>query len=64
MIKQKCLIKDVFDVVIDDCPRTLEAAYNAGIECYGLQRPWNLDCKYGKLLPTLTEIGKVGGWVK
>ena len=53
----------MFDVVIDDCPRTLEAAYNAGIKCYGLQRPWNADCKYGKLLPTLTDIGKVGGWM-
>jgi HAD superfamily hydrolase (TIGR01509 family) len=62
--KTKMFNKNVFDVVIDDCPRTLEAAYNAGIKCYGLQRPWNADCKYGKLLPTLTEIGKVGGWVK
>ena len=61
--KTKMFDKNVFDVVIDDCPRTLEAAYKAGIKGYGLQEPWNADCKYGTLLPSLTDIGKAGGWM-
>lgn len=61
--KTKMFNKAVFDVVVDDCPSTLEAAVNAGINGYGLQKPWNVDCKYGTLLPTLTDIGKVGGWM-
>ena len=61
--KTKMFNRSVFDVVVDDCPFTLEAAYNAGITGYGLTRPWNVDCKYGTLLPTLTDIGKKGGWM-
>jgi hypothetical protein len=55
---------NIFDAVIDDCPMTLTAAKNAGIAGYGLIRPWNVGCKDGILLPTLTEIGKRGGWMK
>ena len=62
--KTKMFNRAVFDVVVDDCPMTLEAAYNAGIDCYGLTRPWNVGCKRGTLLPTLTDIGKAGGWMK
>jgi len=61
--KTKMFNRAVFDVVIDDCPMTLTAAHNAGIAAYGLSRPWNVGCKDGILLPTLTEIGKVGGWM-
>jgi len=62
--KTKMFNRSVFGVVVDDCPMTLEAAHNAGIVGYGLTRPWNADCKYGTLLPTLTDIGKAGGWMK
>ncbi|MFA6258215.1 MAG: hypothetical protein WCX79_00760 [Candidatus Paceibacterota bacterium] len=62
--KTKMFDKDVFDVVIDDCPMTLTAAKNAGIVGYGLIRPWNVGCKDGVLLSTLTEIGKCGGWIE
>lgn len=61
--KTKMFNRSVFDVVVDDCPSTLEAAHNAGIVGYGLTRPWNMDCKYGTLLPTLTDVGKAGGWM-
>ena len=61
--KTKMFDKNIFDVVIDDCPMTLTAAKNAGIVGYGLIRPWNVGCEDGVLLPTLTEIGKCGGWM-
>jgi hypothetical protein len=62
--KTKMFGSNIFDAVIDDCPMTLTAAKNAGIAGYGLIRPWNVGCKDGILLPTLTEIGKRGGWMK
>jgi len=61
--KTKMFNRAIFDVVIDDCPMTLTAAYDAGIAAYGLTRPWNVGCNEGVLLPTLTEIGKKGGWM-
>lgn len=61
--KTKMFNKAIYNVVVDDCPSTLEAAYRSGIDGYGLQRPWNVDCKYGTLLPTLSDIGKDGGWM-
>jgi len=62
--KTKMFNRAIFDVVIDDCPSTLTAAYNAGIDCYGLEKPWNVGHEHGVLLPTLTDIGKIGGWMK
>ena len=62
--KTKMFNRAVFDVVVDDCPSTLTAAYNAGIDCYGLEKPWNVGHEHGVLLPTLTDIGKMGGWMK
>ena len=56
--KTKMFNRLIFDVVVDDCPGTLTAACNVGIASYGLSRPWNVGCKDGVLLPTLTEIGE------
>ena len=54
--KTRMFDSGMFDLVVDDCPATLEAAHKHGMDAYGLIKPWNMDCRYGVLLPTLTDI--------
>lgn len=55
--------RHIFDVVVDDAPAILEAAHHERIPCYGLKRAWNVNCQYGVLCKSLTEIGHRGGWM-